>query len=115
MNLNVTKTPLKTYSQDESFNASLEYFNQDDLAARVWINKYALKDSQGNIYELTPNDMHKRIAKEIARVETKYTNPLSEEEIFNLIKDFPFIIKDSKGNALGTFKTTHLYNYFNLK
>jgi ribonucleoside-diphosphate reductase alpha chain len=88
----VTKTPLKTYSQDEVFNASLEYFNQDDLAARVWLNKYALKDSQGHIYELTPNDMHHRIAKELARVEKKYVNPLSEDEIFNLIKDFKYIV-----------------------
>ncbi|MGK0253071.1 MAG: ribonucleoside-diphosphate reductase alpha chain [Mariniflexile sp.] len=88
----VTKTLLKTYSQDEVFNASLEYFNQDDLAARVWLNKYALKDSQGHIYELTPNDMHHRIAKELARVEKKYVNPLSEVEIFNLIKDFKYIV-----------------------
>ncbi len=92
MNLNVTKTPLKTYSQEEAFNASLEYFNQDDLAARVWLNKYALKDSQGNIYELTPNDMHRRIAKELARVEKKYANPLSEDDIFDLIKDFKYIV-----------------------
>ncbi|MFD0837131.1 adenosylcobalamin-dependent ribonucleoside-diphosphate reductase [Mariniflexile aquimaris] len=92
MDLNVTKTPLKTYSQEEAFNASLEYFNQDDLAARVWLNKYALKDSQGNIYELTPNDMHRRIAKELARVEKKYANPLSEDDIFNLIKDFKYIV-----------------------
>ena len=92
MDLNVTKTHLKTYSQEEAFNASLEYFNQDDLAARVWLNKYALKDSHGNIYELTPNDMHRRIAKELARVEKKYANPLSEDDIFNLIKDFKYIV-----------------------
>ncbi|GAA4953575.1 adenosylcobalamin-dependent ribonucleoside-diphosphate reductase [Algibacter agarivorans] len=83
---------LKTYTQDEAFKAALKYFKNDDLAARVWLNKYALKDSQGNIYELTPNDMHRRIAKELASVETKYANPLSEEDIFNFIKDFKYIV-----------------------
>ena len=92
MNPEVTKTPPKTYSQEEAFEASLNYFNQDDLAARVWLNKYALKDSEGNIYELTPNDMHHRIAKELARVEKKYANPLSEQAIFDLIKDFKYIV-----------------------
>ncbi|HCO82135.1 MAG TPA: hypothetical protein DIT95_01190, partial [Arenibacter sp.] len=65
----IAQGPQKTYSQEEAFNASLEYFKGDDLAARVWVNKYALKDSQGNIYELTPDDMHHRIAKEISRIE----------------------------------------------
>ncbi|MCK0108896.1 adenosylcobalamin-dependent ribonucleoside-diphosphate reductase [Flavobacteriaceae bacterium S0825] len=82
----------KTYSQEDAFEASVKYFNGDDLAARVWINKYALKDSEGNLYELTPNDMHQRIAKEIARVESRYPNPLSEEAIFDLIKDFKYIV-----------------------
>ncbi|PWK18298.1 adenosylcobalamin-dependent ribonucleoside-diphosphate reductase [Xanthomarina spongicola] len=81
-----------TYTQDEAFEASVKYFKGDDLAARVWINKYALKDSEGNLYELTPNDMHSRIAKEIARVESRYPNPLSEKEIFDLIKDFKYIV-----------------------
>ncbi|WP_445736336.1 adenosylcobalamin-dependent ribonucleoside-diphosphate reductase [Mariniflexile sp.] len=92
MSTEVTKTLPRTYSQDEAFQASLNYFNQDDLAARVWLNKYALKDSVGNIYELTPNDMHRRIAKELARVEKKYANPLSENDIFDLIKDFKYIV-----------------------
>lgn len=92
MKANLTKTSLKTYTPDEAFEASLKYFNNDDLAARVWLNKYALKDSKGNIYELTPNDMHRRIAKEIARVEAKYANPLSEDEIFDLIKNFKYIV-----------------------
>ena len=92
MNTELAQNSSKTYTSEDAFNASLKYFKNDDLAARVWLNKYALKDSEGNIYELTPNDMHKRIAKEIARVETKYTNPLSEEEIFNLIKDFKYIV-----------------------
>jgi len=92
MDTKLAQKSSKTYTSEDAFNASLKYFKNDDLAARVWLNKYALKDSEGNIYELTPNDMHKRIAKEIARVETKYTNPLSEEEIFNLIKDFKYIV-----------------------
>ncbi len=87
-----TAPPQKTYTQDEAYQASLKYFKGDDLAARVWVNKYALKDSDGNIYELTPNDMHRRIAKEIARVEKNYPNPMSEEEVFDLIKDFKYIV-----------------------
>ncbi|WP_282018413.1 adenosylcobalamin-dependent ribonucleoside-diphosphate reductase [Salegentibacter mishustinae] len=92
MGVNTTTAAPKTYSQDEAFQASLEYFKGDDLAARVWVNKYALKDSQGNIYELTPNDMHRRIAKEISRVEQRYPNPMSEDEVFDLIKDFKYIV-----------------------
>ncbi|GAA4320347.1 adenosylcobalamin-dependent ribonucleoside-diphosphate reductase [Pontixanthobacter gangjinensis] len=82
----------QTYTQEQAFEASLKYFKGDDLAARVWVNKYALKDSDGNIYELTPNDMHRRIAKEIARIEKKYPNPMSEDEVFDLIKDFKYIV-----------------------
>tara|TARA_R110002073_G_scaffold335058_1_gene526106 strand:- start:5689 stop:8244 length:2556 start_codon:yes stop_codon:yes gene_type:complete len=81
-----------TYSQEDAFKASVKYFKGDDLAARVWINKYALKDSKGNLYELTPNDMHRRIAKEIARIESRYPNSLSEDTIFDLIKDFKYIV-----------------------
>jgi len=81
-----------TYTQDEAYNAALEYFKGDDLAARVWVNKYALKDSFGKIYEQSPDDMHKRIASEIARIEKKYSNAISEQEIFDLIKDFKYII-----------------------
>lgn len=82
----------RTYTSDEAFQASLEYFKGDDLAARVWVNKYALKDSFGAIYEATPDDMHRRIASEIARIEQRYPNPLSETEIFDLIRDFKYII-----------------------
>ncbi|OJV18465.1 MAG: ribonucleoside-diphosphate reductase, adenosylcobalamin-dependent [Dyadobacter sp. 50-39] len=82
----------RTYTSDEAFQASLEYFKGDDLAARVWVNKYALKDSFGAIYEATPDDMHRRIASEIARIEQRYPNPLSEDEIFDLIKGFKYII-----------------------
>jgi ribonucleoside-diphosphate reductase alpha chain len=82
----------RTYTTDEAFQASLEYFKGDDLAARVWVNKYALKDSFGAIYEATPDDMHRRIASEIARIEQRYPNPMSESEIFDLIRDFKYII-----------------------
>ena len=92
MNTELAQKSSKTYTSEDAFNASLKYFKNDDLAARVWLNKYALKDSEGNIYELTPNDMHRRIAKEIARIETKYSNPLTENAIFDLIKDFKYIV-----------------------
>ena len=82
----------KIYSQEEAVNASLEYFKGDDLAARVWVNKYALKDSFGNIFELTPDDMHRRLAKEIARIEERYSNPLTEDEIYSVLKDFKYIV-----------------------
>lgn len=82
----------QTFTQDEAFNASVDYFKGDDLAARVWVNKYALKDSDGNIYEKTPDDMHRRIASEIARIEQRYANPLSEEEVYEAIKDFKYIV-----------------------
>jgi ribonucleoside-diphosphate reductase alpha chain len=81
-----------TYTADEAYKASLEYFKGDDLAARVWVNKYALKDSYGNIFEKNPDDMHRRIASEIARIEQRYANPLSEDEVFDLIKNFKYII-----------------------
>lgn len=82
----------KPYTYDEVFESSLKYFKGDELAARVWSSKYALKDSFGNIFERTPDDMHHRIAREISRIEKKYPNPLSEEEVFNLIKDFKYIV-----------------------
>ncbi len=81
-----------TYTSDEAYQKSLDYFKGDDLAARVWVNKYALKDSEGVIYEGTPDDMHHRIASELARIEERYANPLSEEEIFELIRNFKYII-----------------------
>ncbi|MGL5682533.1 MAG: adenosylcobalamin-dependent ribonucleoside-diphosphate reductase [Marinifilaceae bacterium] len=80
------------YSQEEAFENSVKYFKGDELAARVWINKYALKDSYGNLFELTPDDMHHRLAGEIARVEQKYPNPLTEQEIFDVLKDFKYIV-----------------------
>lgn len=86
------QTGKKTYSQDEAYQASLDYFKGDDLAARVWVNKYALKDSFGNIFEQTPDDMHRRLASEIARIEKNYENPMTEEEVFALLKDFKYIV-----------------------
>lgn len=80
------------YTNEEAYQASLVYFKGDDLAARVWLNKYALKDSEGNIYEKSPEDMHRRIASEIARIEKQYPNPLSETEVYDLIKNFTYII-----------------------
>ena len=82
----------KTYTFDEAFKASLDYFTGDELAAKVWVNKYALKDAFGNIYEESPNDMHHRLASEIARVEKKYPNPLSEQELFDLFDQFRYIV-----------------------
>ncbi len=82
----------KTYTYDEAYHASLKYFKGDELAARVWATKYALKDSYGHLYEQTPDDMHHRIASEIARIEKKYPNPMSEEKIFDLLKNFRYIV-----------------------
>ena len=80
------------YTQKEAELASVEYFKGDELAARVWSTKYALKDSYGNLYEQTPDDMHHRLAGEIARIEQKYANPMSEAELFELLKDFKYIV-----------------------
>ncbi len=82
----------KTYSYEEAFEASRDYFKGDELAARVWVNKYALKDSYGKIYEKTPEDMHHRIAREIARIEQRYPNGMTEDQVFDLIKDFNHIL-----------------------
>lgn len=82
----------KTYSYDEAFQTSLKYFDGDELAARVWVSKYAMKDSFGNIFEVSPTDMHHRIAKEIARIESKYANPMNEQEVFGLLDHFRYII-----------------------
>lgn len=82
----------QTYSYEEAFEESLRYFQGDELAARVWVNKYAVKDSFGNIYERSPEDMHWRIANEIARVESKYPNGLSSQELFDLLDHFKYIV-----------------------
>ena len=105
---------LTTYTQEEAQAASLAYFNGDDLAATVWVNKYALKDSAGNIYEKTPDDMHRRIAREISRVEAKYPNALSEDQVFDLIKNFKYIIpQGSPMTGIGNpFQIASLSNCF---
>ena len=82
----------RNYTYDEAFEASLKYFGGDELAARVWVNKYAMKDSFGNIYEKSPEDMHWRIANEVARIEKKYKNPMSAQQIFHLLDHFKYII-----------------------
>ena len=86
------KQKMKTYSYDEAVAGATKYFKGDELAANVWVNKYALKDSAGNIYEKDPDQMHKRLAKEIARVEKKYANSYTEDEIYAVLKDFKYIV-----------------------
>ena len=83
---------IHTYTYEEAFSASLDYFNGDELAARVWVNKYAMKDSFGHIFEKSPQDMHWRLANEIARIEQKYPNPVSAQEIFDLLDHFRYIV-----------------------
>lgn len=82
----------QSYTEADAFAASVDYFGGDELAAKVWVNKYALKDSLGNIFELTPADMHRRLAGELARIEKKYPNPVSEKVIFNLLDGFKYLV-----------------------
>jgi len=82
----------KIYTNEEAFNAAFDYFKGDELAARVWVNKYALKDSAGNLYELTPDDMHWRLAREVARIESRYPNTMPVEKIYGLFKEFSYIV-----------------------
>ena len=102
------------YPADEVKAAAREYFHGDSLAADVWANKYALKDSDGNLYELTPDDMHRRIAREIVRIERKYPNPLTEEEVFEVLKDFRYIVPQGSPMAgIGNnFQISSLSNCF---
>ncbi len=104
----------KTYNYDEAYNATLEYFKGDELASRVWVNKYAMKDSFGNIYERTPADMHWRIANEVARIEAKYPNALSAQELFDLMDHFKYIIpQGSPMTGIGNdFQIASLSNCF---
>jgi len=83
---------LKKYTYNEAVKKATVYFKGDNLAAGVWVNKYALKDSHGNIYERTPDDMHRRLAKEIARIESKYPNPMTEQKVFSLLERFKYIV-----------------------
>lgn len=109
-----TEEKIKAYPYEEAMKAATLYFKGDTLAANVWVNKYALKDSDGNIYELNPDDMHRRIAKEIARIEKKYPNPLSEEEVYEVLKDFKYIVPQGSPMAgIGNnFQASSLSNCF---
>ena len=104
----------KTYTPEEIREASFEFFQGDDLATKVWTTKYALKDSYGNVYELTPDDMHRRLAKEIGRIEKKYTNPLTEDELFELFRNFRYIVpQGSPMTGIGNeFQVASLSNCF---
>lgn len=105
---------VKTYSHEEALRKSIEYFRGDELAATVWVNKYALKDSFGKLYELTPDDMHWRIAREIARIEKRYPNPMPVEEIYELLRDFRYIVPQGSPMAgIGNnFQIASLSNCF---
>ncbi len=104
----------KKVTREDALKASLSYFKNDELAATVWLNKYALKDSEGTIYESSPNEMHQRIAREIARIEQKYANPLTESEIFEVIKNFKYIVPQGSPMAgIGNpFQIASLSNCF---
>ncbi len=105
---------LQTYAYEEAYQASLQYFDGDELAARVWVNKYAMKDSFGNIYEKSPEDMHWRIAREVARIEQKYENPVPAEEVFELLDHFRYVVPaGSPMTGIGNdFQVASLSNCF---
>ena len=105
---------LTAYPYEEVLKASIAYFQGDELAANVWINKYALKDSLGNIYELSPDDMHRRIARELARVELNYPNPVAEEQLYELLRDFRYVVPQGSPMAgIGnTMQISSLSNCF---
>ena len=107
-------TAMDTYTYEEAYASSLEYFGGDELAARVWVNKYALKDSEGNIYERTPDDMHRRLARELARIEAKYPDPLGEDELYGVLKDFRYIVpQGGPMSGIGNdFQVSSLSNCF---
>ncbi|HZK03312.1 MAG TPA: adenosylcobalamin-dependent ribonucleoside-diphosphate reductase [Bacteroidaceae bacterium] len=104
----------KYYTFDEAYEASIKYFKGDELAAKVWVNKYAVKDSFGRIFERTPNDMHRRIANEVARIESKYPNPIDSDSLYNLFKNFKYIIpQGSPMTGIGNdFQIASLSNCF---
>ncbi len=111
---NVNNEAHTIYSFDEAYQGALDYFKGDELAAKVWVTKYALKDSYGNIYERSPEDMHWRIAKELARIEKKYPNPMSAQDIYDLLKDFKYIVpQGSPMSGIGNnFQIASLSNCF---
>lgn len=102
------------YSFEEALKQSTEYFNGDTLAANVWVSKYALKDSDGNIYEANPDHMHRRLAKEIARIEKNYKNPMSEDEVYEVLRNFKYIVPQGSPMAgIGNnFQVASLSNCF---
>lgn len=104
----------QTYTYDEAFEASLQYFKSDELAARVWVNKYAVKDSFGNIFEKSPEDMHWRIANEVARIEAKYQNGLNAQQLYELLDHFKYIVpQGSPMTGIGNdFQVASLSNCF---
>ena len=104
----------RIFSFEEAAEESLKYFKGDELAAKVWVNKYALKDSYGNLFESNPDMMHHRLASEIARIEKKYPNPMSEEEVYSLLKDFKHIVpQGSPMTGIGNnFQIASLSNCF---
>ncbi|MBE6297023.1 MAG: adenosylcobalamin-dependent ribonucleoside-diphosphate reductase [Bacteroidales bacterium] len=104
----------KSYTYDEAFKSALEYFNGDELAARVWVNKYAVKDSYGTIYEKSPEDMHWRIANEIARIESKYESPMTAQEVYSLLDHFKYVVPSgSPMTGIGNdFQVASLSNCF---
>jgi len=110
----VSENSLKPYTYEEALKETLAYFKGDNLAADVWINKYALKDSNGKLYESNPDQMHRRLAREIVRVEKKYPNSLSEDEVYKLLKDFKYIIpQGSPMSGIGNnFQISSLSNCF---
>ena len=110
----MVKNVTKGYSFDVAFQEAKKYFKDDELAARVWVSKYALKDSFGNIFEKSPEEMHRRLAKEISRIENKYPNPLTEDEVFDLIKEFKYIVPaGSPMSGIGNnYQTVSLSNCF---
>jgi ribonucleoside-diphosphate reductase alpha chain len=99
------KSPVKTFTYEQALKQSLIYFKGDELAASVWINKYALKDSKGNIYEATPDAMHRRMAAEVARIEKKYQNPLSEKKIYELFRNFQYLVP--QGGSMSGIGNNH--------
>lgn len=114
LEIKTSKEKVKTYTFDEAFKKSLEYFNGDELAARVFVNKYALKDSYGNIYENSPEQMHHRIATEVARIEEKYPNPMSKDFVYNLLESFKYIVpQGSPMSGIGnSYQLVSLSNCF---
>lgn len=115
MDKNVEGNPIPKYKRDEVIKESIKYFNGDTMAAEVWANKYCLKDSYDNYYELTPDDMHKRLAKELSRIESKYPNSTSEDEIYDSMKNFKRLVpQGSPMSGIGNNyqKATSISNCF---